>query len=684
MVRYQIAVLLFGIVLIVFFNRCQKASHESDQTYTATEAKAAMLISKAKANHSDSTVIYLKEALGFVDRLKQDSTAGKYLEKISTQAIYLKDSVLFNTANAKAMELAVKTGDSLRMGHAHWNYGIWYLNEERFDSAYYQYNKALHHFENQGYSYYAGKMHYNKASILSRNKHYTGAEAELFRAIKLFEPNKSYKQLYLCYNLLGIIYNELYENEDAIDAYTKGLRYLEDVKDPGLYRYHSLNNIGILYHKSGNYQKAITYFDMALDNPRVQKKNKALYARLLDNRAYSRLKLKDTIGLHAEFNRALKIRDSLGSKLGVIMSKHHLAWYRAYAGDTTRAIRLANESNQLAKTIQSNSDVLDNLELLATIDPVNQIKYLKEQITLKDKLTDRERQTHNKFMAIQYETDKYKQQTAELSVINTRRLILIGCLLLVLIFLFIHYRLRVRYKQLQLETAEQKAAKEIYLSLNKQSEKYEEGREEERLRISRMLHDGVLPKLYAVRVDFERLNLKGDTESLTIHRKIFDELEHIRKEIRDASHALRARSLFAPVNFTAVIGDLAKERADTGKFKLTIDADPQIDWSHYERLTKMELYYYINEALQNCILHAQATRVILKLKIQVSSLVVIIADDGVGIAKKSSKGIGIQNLQSSANKLKGKLTIESTPGEGTTLVMIIPYQTSNDLTPNLS
>src|SRR5690606_6464640 len=134
------------------------------------------------------------------------------------------------------------------------------LNKERYYSAYYHYNKAQHHFENQGHSYYTGKMHYNKAAVLCRNKHYTEAEEEVFRGIKLFESGKNYKQLYLCYNLLGIIYNELKELENAIDAYTKGLGYLEHVDDPGLYRYHSQNNIGIHHHKSGKYQKAISYF----------------------------------------------------------------------------------------------------------------------------------------------------------------------------------------------------------------------------------------------------------------------------------------------------------------------------------------------------------------------------------------------------------------------------------------
>lgn len=683
-VKYRIAVLLFGIALIVLFNRCQKTPDKAYQTYTATEAKAAMLISEAKANHSDSAVIYLKRALGLVDQLKQDSIAWKYLEKISTQAIYLKDSVLFNKTNTKALALAVKTGDSLWMGHVHWNYGIWYRNEERFDNAYYQYFKALYYFKNQGHSYYAGKMYYNKASILCRNKHYTGAEAEVFRAIKLFEHNENYKQLYLCYNLLGIIYNELKEYENAIDAYTKGLGYLKNVKDPGLYCYHTLNNVGILYDKFGDYKKAISYFNRALEDSRVQNRNKALYARLIDNRAYSRLKLKDTTGLHAEFNRSLKIRDSLGSKLGVITSKHHLAWYCAYEGDTLRATQLTNESYQLAKAIQSNSDILDNLELLAAIDPVNNAKYLKEHITLKDKLIDRERQTRNKFMRVQYETEKYKQQTTELSVINTRRLILIVLLFFLLVVLLTYYRHRVRYKQLQLESAEQKAANESYLSLYKQLEKYEEGREEERLRISRELHDGVLPELYTVRMNWGQLNLEGAAESLTNHRKYLDGLGHIHKRVRDAAHTLRASSVFAPVNFTAVIEDLAKERAVTGKFRLTIDVDREIDWSIYKNLTKMDLYYYINEVLQNCVLHAKATKVKLKLKIKGLFLVITVADNGVGMSKMNSKSIDLKKFQPQINKLKGKFTVKSTPKKGTKLVMIIPYQTSNNLNPNLS
>src|SRR5690606_20375989 len=416
--------------------------------------------------------------------------------------------------------------------------------------------------------------------------------------------------------LLGIVYNELKAHESAIDAYTKGLGYLKKVKDPGLYRYHTLNNVGILYHKSGDYQKAISYFDRALQDTRIQKKNKALYARLLDNRAYSRLKLKDTTGLYDEFNRALKIRDSLGSKLGIITSKRHLAWYRAYAGDTIRATQLANESYRLAMAIQSNSDVLDNLKLLAAIDPVNDTGYLNEHMALKDKLIDHERQARNKFMRIQYETEKYKQQTLELSVKNNRRLIFIGCLLFLLIFLFSYYRQRVRYNQLKLKTTQQKAATEIYLFKKKQIEKLEEGKKEERLRVSELLHDSIVPELYSYRINWSIIDLKGDAESLAKHMEYLEGLKIIENRIRDAAHALSGTDVFFSKNFTRAISELADDRAKIGKFEFTVDADPQIDGMLNEFHIKKAIYYSIEEALHNCILHAKATRVTIKLKIQ--------------------------------------------------------------------
>src|SRR5690606_9769657 len=186
-------------------------------------------------------------------------------------------------------------------------------------------------------------------------------------------------------------------------------------------------------------------------------------------------------------------------------------------------------------------------------------------------------QTRNKFMAIQYETEKYKQQTAELSVINSRRLILIGCLLLVLVFLFIYYRQRVQYKQLQLETAEQKAANEIYLIKKKQIEKLEETKKEERLRVSELLHDSIVPELYSYRINWSILDLKGDTKSLAKHLKYLEGLRIMENRVRDASHVLSDTGIFFTLNFTRAISELAKDRAKIGQFEFTLDADPQID-----------------------------------------------------------------------------------------------------------
>ncbi|MCX2681895.1 tetratricopeptide repeat protein [Galbibacter sp. EGI 63066] len=675
-VKYRIAVLLFGIALMVLPTRCQKASQKSGQAYTDTEARVAGWISKAKTGQSDSASIYLKQAYKLLSSSKQDSTTGKYLWRIAYQALRQKDSILFKKVNKKSMALALKKKDSFALGHSHWNYGAWYLARVRYDSAYYHYGKALHLFENPSRpSSYSGQILYNMAIILSRLKDYTGAEVLAFKAITLLEPQEKYKQLYLCYNLLGVIYEELSEYDKAITYHTRALGYLEQLEDPGLYLLDSQNNIGLIYQKIGDQQKAITFFNKALDAPLLKKRDIALYARLLDNRAYSRLMAGDTVGLQPELKRALYLRDSTGNSAGVVVSKLHLASYHAYMGDTIAGIHMASEAYRSAQNIQNNRDVLKALLLLADLDLPEKPRYLREYISLNDGLIRRERQTRNKFTRIQYETDKYMERNQELSLQKAWILFIATMLVFTLVLFYIYYRQRAKNKLLQLETLQQKANEKIYLLAIKQQARFQQGKIEERIRISELLHDSSVADLYGIRVHWGYLKLHGDAATLKKHREYLTELKRIENQVRDASHSLKDNLASLPVNFMEIISHLAKKRARTGNFKVAMDIDPGIDWALLDNPAKVNLYYSIDEALQNCIKHARARVVTLKFSIQGQSLMVSIQDDGVGMSRKRTKGIGLKNIRSRTRKMKGSFTIDSSPGKGTALTVAIPYKT---------
>jgi signal transduction histidine kinase len=74
--------------------------------------------------------------------------------------------------------------------------------------------------------------------------------------------------------------------------------------------------------------------------------------------------------------------------------------------------------------------------------------------------------------------------------------------------------------------------------------------------------------------------------------------------------------------------------------------------------------------------HAGATKAELNLAATDTHLVLTYHDNGKGYDKESSatkKGLGLRNIDSRVNMIKGKITTESTPGNGVTVIIEIPF-----------
>jgi signal transduction histidine kinase len=83
------------------------------------------------------------------------------------------------------------------------------------------------------------------------------------------------------------------------------------------------------------------------------------------------------------------------------------------------------------------------------------------------------------------------------------------------------------------------------------------------------------------------------------------------------------------------------------------------------------VYFICSEALANVQKHAQATRIDVEARIQRGSVVVVVADDGVGGAEPSV-GSGLYGLRDRIEALGGRLSIDSPRGQGTRLTAEIP------------
>lgn len=108
---------------------------------------------------------------------------------------------------------------------------------------------------------------------------------------------------------------------------------------------------------------------------------------------------------------------------------------------------------------------------------------------------------------------------------------------------------------------------------------------------------------------------------------------------------------------------------------LVINIDFNIDENLLSDELKLNLYRVIQEQLNNIVKHAGAQKVQIGLVTQDENIIVTIADDGKGFDTKAKrKGIGISNIINRIASYDGKVDINSTPGEGTTLTVMVPYQ----------
>ncbi|CAA0143694.1 ATP-binding protein [Tenacibaculum maritimum] len=203
--------------------------------------------------------------------------------------------------------------------------------------------------------------------------------------------------------------------------------------------------------------------------------------------------------------------------------------------------------------------------------------------------------------------------------------------------------------------------------------KQEKEREEERQRISEELHDGILGKLFGTRMKLGFIDVSSD-QNKERYQSFLKELQEIEKEIREVSHKLSTNLDGSNIDFIGIVEQLLKDKSTLNKFDYALSINDDINWFSIEEVSKLNLYRIIQEALQNIIKHAKASKVIIKIVNIEGNLRVEIEDDGIGIERvNAEKGIGIKNIKLRVKRLRGVVDINSNSKGGTTLKVEFPY-----------
>jgi signal transduction histidine kinase len=85
------------------------------------------------------------------------------------------------------------------------------------------------------------------------------------------------------------------------------------------------------------------------------------------------------------------------------------------------------------------------------------------------------------------------------------------------------------------------------------------------------------------------------------------------------------------------------------------------------------VYRAVQEALTNCVRHAQARSIAVVITAHASELEASVTDDGIGLPRaRKSEGLGLRGIEERVKKLDGVLQIRAAPGRGTTLALRVP------------
>jgi two-component system, NarL family, sensor histidine kinase DegS len=191
---------------------------------------------------------------------------------------------------------------------------------------------------------------------------------------------------------------------------------------------------------------------------------------------------------------------------------------------------------------------------------------------------------------------------------------------------------------------------------------------DERARIAREIHDGLGASLSSLIIQSEYLLQLAPEEPLR------GEITELKRSAEDAIDELRRNLRMMRDDFDLALG--LEDYVQTFREKVGLD----VQFSQEGRVPRLSpeaqlaLFRILQEALQNCVKHAAASQVKVNVAFAPRQIAMSVRDDGKGFDPTVSKNghYGLLNMRERATKLGAHLVVDSRPGGGTSLTLMLP------------
>jgi signal transduction histidine kinase len=233
-----------------------------------------------------------------------------------------------------------------------------------------------------------------------------------------------------------------------------------------------------------------------------------------------------------------------------------------------------------------------------------------------------------------------------------------------------------RISALEKESAEQqKATRQAEERLRHLSHQLVSSQEQERKSLSRELHDEIGQLLTALRMELGNLERARSSSGtgFDIHLDQAKKLaESTLRSTRDIAMGLRP-AMLDELGLGPAIEWQARDFSRRSGTPVQLELDG--DLSDLPDRHRTHLYRIVQEGLTNCARHAHSKNVHVRLKDADGRLSLTVEDDGAGFDQQGNGvayGLGLLGIAERVRELSGRMAIESGPGKGTRLEVVLP------------
>lgn len=466
---------------------------------------------------------------------------------------------------------------------------------------------------------------YGELGHRMRRRDVKKAEFYILKAIKIAEAGKFNKPLLAIYDNFGKVKEKMNQNDSALYYYKKSLKMKQDSNDRVGIPY-SLNHIAEFYINQNDFPKA-----------------KILFAQALK----LRIELKDEIGVAENYC-------NLGELL-LLENKPKEALLN-FELSLTKSIKC-----KYADLTQYNyNKIADCYEKLGNYREA--FSNFKLYSTYKDSILNQKRNDKIAELEIKFEASEKEKQLLESQAETKQRNSTIIMIIFITLFIIIISLSIIRQQKLKNKQEKQEFQLKNAITKIETQNKLQK----QRLAISRDLHDNIGAQLTFIISSIDNIKYAFPIKDLNLNQKlnsINDFTKATILELRDTIWAMNSNEITFDDLQSRILNFIENAQQFQENIQFTFNIDQDLKDLKLSSTVGMNLYRTIQEAVNNAIKHAKASKIAIDIDGDSKILKIYITDDGKGFTTEEiEKGNGLLNMEKRIEEIGGTIQFISEKG----------------------